>query len=73
MTGIEMSDTRFDKSQPPVAKTACGGKLKDPVGYPGALYHSEQVYFCTHACLHAFERNPDAFMEGEIDHPIDKE
>jgi YHS domain-containing protein len=73
MTGINMSDTLLNKPQTPLAKTACGGKLKDTAGYPGAMYRGEQVYFCTHACLHAFEQNPDAFMEGEIDHPIDEE
>jgi len=55
------------------AKTACGGKLKDPSKYPSADYRGERVYFCTRACLRAFERNPDAFMSGEIEHPIHEE
>ena len=65
-----MAETSLDKPQTPIAKTACGGKLKDTAGFPDAVYHGEQVYFCTRACLHAFEQNPDAFMAGEIEHPI---
>jgi YHS domain-containing protein len=29
------------------------------------------VYFCTRACLRAFESDPDRFMAGEIEHPAD--
>lgn len=54
-------------------KTACGGKLKDPTSYPSALYRGERIYFCTRACLRAFEQDPDPFMAGEIEHPIHKE
>lgn len=50
--------------------TACGGILKDAATYPRALYHGRQVFFCTEACLHAFEQNPDGFMAGEIEHPV---
>ena len=56
----------------PQYKTACGGKLKDPANYPSAIYRGEQVYFCTWACLRAFERDPDPFMAGEVEHPIDE-
>lgn len=51
-------------------KTACGGKLKDPSGFPSALYRGERIYFCTHACLRAFQGDPDRFMAGEVEHPI---
>ena len=71
--GIDMSDTTLDKSQTPIAKTACGGKLKDTTGFPSAIYHGEQVYFCTRTCLRVFEQNPDPFMAGEIAHPISDE
>ena len=54
-------------------ETACGGKLKDPTKYPSADYRGERVYFCTRACLRAFEQSPDAFMSGEIEHPIHEE
>jgi YHS domain-containing protein len=56
-----------------VAKTACGGKLKDATGYPSALYAGEVVYFCTGACLRVFEQDPDAFMSGDVEHPIGEE
>lgn len=58
-------------SSSPVYYTACGGKLKDPTNYPSAEYRGERVYFCTRACLRAFEQNPDAFMAGEVEHPLD--
>ncbi|MEW6286276.1 MAG: hypothetical protein AB1509_08605 [Chloroflexota bacterium] len=58
----------FDKS--PRYKTACGGYIKDPSRYPSAEFHSETIYFCTQACLNAFLKAPQAFMAGEIEHPI---
>lgn len=59
--------------QPFIAQTVCGGKLKDTTGYPSAMYRGERVYFCTRACLRVFEQDPDAFMAGEIEHPIDED
>lgn len=53
-----------------LAKTACGGRLKDTKAYPSAFYRGERIYFCTQACLRAFEQAPDRFMNGEIEHPI---
>jgi len=53
-----------------VYKTACGGKLKDTKEFPNAIYRGERIYFCTRACLRAFEREPDPFMAGEIEHPL---
>jgi YHS domain-containing protein len=60
-------------SRPTEFKTACGGKLKEPNGYPSALYKGERVYFCTAACLCVFEQEPDAFMAGEVEHPTVEE
>ena len=54
-------------------KTACGGKLKDPTNYPSAIYQGQRVYFCTRACLRVFEHNPDAFMSGEVEHPLEED
>lgn len=54
-------------------RSACGGILKDPSKYPSAEYRGEIVYFCTCACLQVFEKTPDAFMAGEVEHPIEKE
>jgi YHS domain-containing protein len=51
--------------------TVCGGKMKDPENFPSAIFHGERVYFCTTACLAAFESDPDRFMAGEIEHPED--
>ncbi|HEY3311299.1 MAG TPA: hypothetical protein VGK00_06625 [Anaerolineales bacterium] len=53
-----------------LAETACGGRLKDPSGYPRALYKGKTIYFCNKACLQAFLGNPDDFMAGKIDHPL---
>ena len=49
--------------------TACGGRIEDPNQYPSARYQGECVYFCTRACLLAFEAAPEPFMAGEIEHP----
>ena len=57
----------------PQYKTACGGTLKDPTNYPKGVYHGSEVYFCTLACFHAFEHDPDPFMAGEVKHPVHKE
>jgi YHS domain-containing protein len=65
--------TQNTDTQPPEFKTACGGKLNDPTKYPRAMYRGEWVYFCTQACLRIFEQDPDPFMAGEVEHPIDEE
>ncbi|MEJ5240095.1 MAG: hypothetical protein WHS87_02745 [Anaerolineales bacterium] len=57
----------------PSYKTACGGTIRDPEKYPSAVYRGERVYFCTLACLRAFEQAPDAFMRGEIEHPTESD
>lgn len=58
---------------PPVPefKVACGGKITDTSQYPSADYRAERVYFCTQACLDIFLLNPDLFMAGEVEHPIE--
>ena len=57
----------------PVFLSACGDKLTDPENYPSADYNGKRVYFCTRACLRAFEQNTDEFMNGEVKHPSDEE
>jgi YHS domain-containing protein len=52
---------------------ACGGRLDHPARYPSALFQGQRVYFCTRACLKAFEKDPERFMAGEIEHPTDEE
>jgi YHS domain-containing protein len=59
--------------QPVIIQTACGGILQEPENYPSAEYDGKRVYFCTLACLRAFEQNPDAFMKGEVEHPLGEE
>ena len=56
-----------------ITKTACGGVLQDPSGYPSAMFKGELVYFCNNACLKAFMQAPEAFMAGEIEHPLEDE
>ncbi|GAB4428056.1 MAG: hypothetical protein Kow002_16960 [Anaerolineales bacterium] len=53
--------------------TACGGILKEPDKYPFREYKGVRVYFCNQNCLREYDRNPDAFMQGEIVHPIGRE
>lgn len=57
----------------PEYKTACGGVLKDPKNYPSAMYRGEQIYFCTRACLRVFNQDPDLFMAGEVEHPLEED
>ncbi|MBI5352362.1 MAG: YHS domain-containing protein [Chloroflexi bacterium] len=56
-----------------IVKTQCGGILTEPEKYPSADYQGQRVYFCNQACLRAFMDNPDGFMSGEIEHPLDEE
>ena len=63
-----MNDANFEETV-----TACGGKLDDPSVYPSAEFHGKTIYFCNQACLKAFLVNPEAFMAGEIEHPLEDE
>ena len=71
--GMSVLETSFEKSQGLIAKTVCGGKIKNTAGFPSAIYEGEQIYFCTRACLRVFEENPEPFIVGEIDHPLDED
>jgi len=51
--------------------TACGGHFREPRDRPSADFHGRRIYFCTKACLRVFESAPEAFMAGEIPHPIE--
>jgi YHS domain-containing protein len=57
----------------PVLKTVCGSEIDIQDQYPSSLYRGEIVYFCTGACLRAFQGDPDRFIAGEIEHPADDE
>lgn len=67
------SESPITDHQLPLTKSACGGTLKDPSAYPSAMFNGERVYFCNQACLKAFLRTPEAFMAGEVEHPLDDE
>lgn len=55
------------------ALTACGGKIEAPERFPSASFRGKQIFFCTRACLRAFELDPERFLAGEIDHPLEEE
>jgi len=62
--------------QPPTEQNltiVCGDPIKDINDYPSAVYRGEVVYFCTRACLKAYKLDPNNFMAGEIEHPMDDE
>jgi YHS domain-containing protein len=61
------------ETQSPEYKTACGGVLRDPANYPSAMHYGERIYFCTRACLRVFEQDPDPFMAGEVEHPLEED
>ncbi|MBI3739972.1 MAG: hypothetical protein HY258_13075 [Chloroflexi bacterium] len=67
----KMTAMEEETEQTYTAKTACGGGLKDTTGKPSAIYRGQRVYFCTRACLRVFEQDPDPFMAGEIEHPLE--
>lgn len=52
-------------------ETVCGGVIENPEDFPTAEYKGKKVYFCTLGCLRAFEKSPDRFIAGEIEHPLD--
>jgi len=58
----------MEQSEESVSKSACGGSLTDPGVYPITDHDGIRVYFCTRACLRAFEENPDGFMNEEVGH-----
>jgi YHS domain-containing protein len=55
------------------AKSACGGVLQASSNYPNAMFNGERLYFCNTACLNAFLQAPEAFMAGEIEHPLEEQ
>jgi YHS domain-containing protein len=65
--------TQIPDQPAPDYKTACGSPLGDAENSPSAIYRGERVYFCTRACLRAFEQAPDPFMAGEVEHPAEED
>ncbi len=48
--------------------SACGDTIDVPWRYPIVSYKGRQVIFCTVDCLKQFQKDPDAFMSGEVIH-----
>jgi len=70
LTGASMN---LEEKNAQEFKTTCGGIIKDPSHYPSAEYQGGRVFFCTQACLRVFREDPDAFMAGEVEHPLNEE
>ena len=68
-----MDETPTNNPPEPECKTACGGKIKDTSKFPSVEYQGKRVYFCTRACLRVFEQDPDPFMAGEVEHPLEED
>ncbi len=56
------------KQPPKEYFSACGDKVDVPWRYPIVTYKGRQVIFCTVDCLKQFQKDPDAFMSGEVVH-----
>lgn len=56
------------KPPPKEYSSACGDKIDVPWRYPMVSYKGRQVIFCTVDCLKQFQKDPDAFMSGEVIH-----
>ena len=66
-----MTEERKKKQLPPGHYTACGGRIQEPERYPSSIYRGRKVYFCNPACQRAFEADPDRFMAGGVEHPLE--
>jgi YHS domain-containing protein len=45
-------------------RMVCGRSIEtDPAYIPQAPFHGRAVYFCTEFCLHAFQQDPDRFVQ----------
>ena len=51
--------------------TVCGGLLQPDAPAIEAEYNGLTYTFCTRGCLRAFWSNPEDFLAGKIEHPID--
>ena len=57
----------MQKPQPEV-HSACGDRITELYRYPRVLYKGREVVFCTVDCLKQYQKDPEAFMTGEIIH-----
>ncbi len=47
--------------------TACGEVITNPDDYPSAIHNGKRVYFCTAACLEAFQTDPKHCMADTLE------
>lgn len=63
MDTLEQLQPALTRRDQPV--TVCGrGIPGDPAYYPRALHQGQVLYFCTQACLDAFQSDPQRFLEA---------
>jgi YHS domain-containing protein len=48
--------------------TACSDHITELYRYPRVRYRGREVFFCTADCLKQYQKDPEAFMAGEIVH-----
>jgi YHS domain-containing protein len=53
--------------------SACGGNFDEPRDHPFADYKGRRIYFCTKACKRVFDQDPEKFMSGKVEHPIEED
>ena len=53
--------------------TVCGGRINPGEHFFEAEYNGRTYYLCARGCLRAFWSNPDDFLAGKIEHPINDE
>ena len=58
-------------TQPVERITVCGGTLASDAVAVETEYNGRTYYFCTRGCLRAFHDNPEDFLAGKIEHPLD--
>ena len=64
----------FTEPKSPVEyPTACGGKLREPGDHPSVEIRCRRVYFCRKACQRVYETDPERFMAGKIEHPLEED
>lgn len=68
-----MTEKPRNNQLPPIYLTACGGRIYEPERYPSVMYRGKQIFLCNQACLKAYEADPDRFMSGDIEHPLEQQ
>jgi len=48
--------------------TACGDRADAPLRCPRVMYQGREVLLCSVDCLKQFQRDPQAFMSGQVIH-----